>query len=135
MCHRLSYSSYTQGQTTYRCRHQTPPPPFPSHVPPRPPPRGHAPPHHALSTSKATTQQKNTRSRSGGDQYHCGNKYYCYNTNISYHQDPHHSEAVADCIEFIKKSAANTPDESRDSIASDRGSAGGGLSGAGYVMY
>ncbi|KAF8410457.1 hypothetical protein HHK36_002986 [Tetracentron sinense] len=30
--------------------------------------------------------------------------------------DPHHSEAVADCIEFIKKSAL--ADESRDSTAS-----------------
>ncbi|PSS36553.1 Steroid receptor seven-up, A like [Actinidia chinensis var. chinensis] len=75
----------------------------------------------ALSTSKATTQPKNTRSISGGD--HCGNKYYCYNTNISYQQEPHHSEAFADCIEFIKKSAATT-DESRDSTASARGSAG-----------
>ncbi|PIN08908.1 hypothetical protein CDL12_18517 [Handroanthus impetiginosus] len=33
-----------------------------------------------------------------------------------YPGDAHHSEAVADCIEFIKKSATET-DESRDSAA------------------
>lgn len=39
-----------------------------------------------------------------------------------YHQydDPHHSEAVADCIEFIKKSAST--DETRDSTASSTSS-------------
>lgn len=34
-----------------------------------------------------------------------------------YPSDPHHSEAVADCIEFIKKSAL-TEEENRDSTAS-----------------
>lgn len=38
-------------------------------------------------------------------------QYYCY-----YPNDPRHSEAVADCIEFIKKTAV--PDENRDSSAS-----------------
>ncbi|KAF9618463.1 hypothetical protein IFM89_001186 [Coptis chinensis] len=33
-----------------------------------------------------------------------------------YHQDQHNSDAVADCIEFIKKSAS--PEENRDSYAS-----------------
>lgn len=33
-----------------------------------------------------------------------------------YPNDPRHSEAVADCIEFIKKTAG--PDENRDSSAS-----------------
>ncbi|KAI3451449.1 hypothetical protein Pfo_008114 [Paulownia fortunei] len=33
-----------------------------------------------------------------------------------YPNDPHHSEAVADCIEFIKKSATTT-DETRDSAS------------------
>lgn len=33
-----------------------------------------------------------------------------------YPNDPHHSEAVADCIEFIKKSAS--PEDSRGSTAS-----------------
>ncbi|KAL3527207.1 hypothetical protein ACH5RR_011863 [Cinchona calisaya] len=38
---------------------------------------------------------------------------YNYNTNP---YEPHHSEAVADCIEFIKKSA--TADDNRSSTAS-----------------
>lgn len=32
--------------------------------------------------------------------------------------EPHHSEAVADCIEFIKKSTINEEDHHRDSTAS-----------------
>ncbi|KAK9284569.1 hypothetical protein L1049_023744 [Liquidambar formosana] len=39
--------------------------------------------------------------------------------NRSYHPpDPHHSEAVAECIEFIKKTSASSTDDNRDSTAS-----------------
>ncbi|KAL3525278.1 hypothetical protein ACH5RR_013650 [Cinchona calisaya] len=40
------------------------------------------------------------------------------NYDISSHDEPHHSEAVADCIEFIKKSATNSIDGSRSSTPS-----------------
>lgn len=61
--------------------------------------------------SKGTTREKKTSSSSAVHQYHRS----CY----SY--DTHHSEAVADCIEFIKKSSA-IDDEDRQSTASNNGS-------------
>ncbi|KAI8031121.1 hypothetical protein LOK49_LG01G02853 [Camellia lanceoleosa] len=66
--------------------------------------------------SKAAQQSSNTgSSSSGGGDYHVHRS--CY---YAPHDDPHHSEAVADCIEFIKKSATTTDyyDENRDSSAS-----------------
>ncbi|KAK1357660.1 Transducin/WD40 repeat superfamily protein [Heracleum sosnowskyi] len=59
--------------------------------------------------SKSTTHEKKTSS-SAVHQYHRS----CY----SY--DSHHNEAVADCIEFIKKSST-IDDEDRQSTASTNG--------------
>lgn len=64
----------------------------------------------ALS-KRTTTHEKKTSSSSAVHQYHRS----CY----SY--DTHHNEAVADCIEFIKRSST-IDDEDRQSTASNNGS-------------
>ncbi|BFG39258.1 hypothetical protein CerSpe_255320 [Prunus speciosa] len=61
----------------------------------------------AVSSNKSTSHA----GRSSPD----AQRYYCP------HDDPHHSEAVADCIEFIKKKAS-PEDGNRGSSASSRGS-------------
>ncbi|KAM7516143.1 hypothetical protein LguiA_005726 [Lonicera macranthoides] len=70
--------------------------------------------------SKANTHNGETRRSPNNNSSSSSNncQYRCYNPN-----DPHHSEAVADCIEFIKKSS--TTDENRDSTASSSNSSDG----------
>ncbi|KAL7231318.1 hypothetical protein ACSBR2_009563 [Camellia fascicularis] len=69
----------------------------------------------ALSKAAQQSSKTGSSSSSGGGDYHVHRS--CY---YAPHDDPHHSEAVADCIEFIKKSATTTDsyDENRDSSAS-----------------
>lgn len=69
---------------------------------------------HNGETRRSPNNNSSSSSSSNG-------QYHCYNPN-----DPHHSEAVADCIEFIKKSS--TTDENRDSTASSSSSSSDGAS-------
>lgn len=64
------------------------------------------------SLSKATTVHENRTSTGSGHAHHHHHHHTSY-----YSYDSHHSEAVADCIEFIKKSA--TADENRHSTATN----------------
>lgn len=65
--------------------------------------------------SKATTTHGRKTEKSA--RTHKRSTSFQYN----YAYEPHHSEAVADCIEFIKKSAVNE-DQNRDSTASSAAS-------------
>lgn len=63
----------------------------------------------ALSKATAVDENRSSSSASSGVQNRRPYYHYSY--------DPHHNEAVADCIEFIKKSAIC--DENRNSTASN----------------
>lgn len=71
----------------------------------------------ALSKATTTTTTTHGRKTEKSATIHKRSTSYQYN----YAYEPHHSEAVADCIEFIKKSAVNE-DQNRDSTASSSAS-------------